>query len=264
MKLKYSSKGTGEPIILLHGMFGSGGNLRLLNQALSNEHLVVTPDLRNHGQSPNTQEMNYPCMAKDIIELMDSLNLFQATIIGHSMGGKIAMQVALNHAHRVSNLVVVDVSPVKYDTDCHSKVIEGLNALVKAKPLSRKEADKLLSVYVKDLPIRGFLLKNLVHGTDGKLIFQLYMKSINANYHSHLALAPTGEPFTGPSLFIKGGNSPYIQDEHLSEISRLFPKVQHACISNSGHWVHAEKPTEFNQIIIDFLRIQSGKKIGLL
>jgi esterase len=260
MKLKYSIQGAGEPIILLHGMFGSGSNLGLLNRFLSNEYLVVTPDLRNHGQSPSSQEMNYPCMAKDIIELMDSLNIYRATMIGHSMGGKIAMQVALNNAARVSNLVVVDVSPVNYDPDRHSKVIEGLNALVKAKPISRKEADNLLSVYVEDLSIRGFLLKNLVHGADGKLVFQLFMKSISANYHSRLILAPTGEPFTGPSLFIKGGNSPYIQDEHLGEISRLFPEAQHACINNSGHWVHAEKPTEFNQITIDFLRTQSNKK----
>ena len=255
VKLKYSTQGTGEPLILLHGMFGSRSNLSLLRGALSDKYMVIAPDLRNHGRSPHSEEMNYSCMANDIIELMNDLSLGQTTLIGHSMGGKIAMQVALNHANRVGKIVIADISPINYEPDRHSEVIAGLNTLIEARPSSRIEADKLLSSYIKNGITRTFLLKNIIRRLDGKFDLRLSMKGITANYYNKLTSAPTGQPFTGSSLFVKGENSPYIQDKHLDEILRLFPKAQLKTINNAGHWLHTEKPKEFNQIIINFLNL---------
>ena len=123
VKLKYITQGCGEAVILLHGLFGSGSNLGLLSRTLSSSHMIISPDLRNHGKSPQCQEMNYPCMADDIIELMDDLDIIKATLIGHSMGGKVAMQVALNHVHRVSKVIIADISPIDYESSAHSKTV---------------------------------------------------------------------------------------------------------------------------------------------
>jgi|TARA_B110000977_G_scaffold35838_1_gene47947 esterase len=256
VKLKYSTQGAGEPLILLHGMFGSRSNLGLLGRVLSDKYMVIAPDLRNHGQSPHSEEMNYPCMANDIIRLMNDLNLSRAALIGHSMGGKIAMQVALNHANRINKIVIADISPVNYESDRYGEVIAGLNVLIKTRPSSRTEADKLLSSCIKNGAIRAFLLKNIVRGIDGKFDLRLFMKGIIANYHDKLTSAPAGQPFIGSSLFVRGKNSPYIQDKHLDEILRLFPRAQLKTINNAGHWLHTEKPEEFNQIIINFLNLQ--------
>ncbi len=253
MKLQYTIQGCGEAVILLHGLFGSGSNLGLLGRTLSSSNMIISPDLRNHGKSPQCQEMNYPCMADDIIELMDDLNIIQATLIGHSMGGKVAMQVALNHAHRVSRVIIVDISPIDYESSEHSKTIEGLNALVKTNLLSRKKADEILSFYVSDGTTRGFLLKNLFQKKDRSYGLQLFMESINSNYQSKLNLAPVGKPYMGPSLFIKGEKSPYVKNKHLGNILGLFPKAQYKTIKEAGHWLHTEKPKEFNQIVLEFL-----------
>ena len=238
----------------MHGMFGSLSNLGLIARALSENYTVISVDLRNHGESPHSKEMDYSCMANDIIELMDTLNLGMATLIGHSMGGKVGMQVALNHPKRVHKLIVADIAPVEYKPDRHGGVLEGLTALTETRPTARKSADQLLATYVHEASVRAFLLKNLIRSKDGKFDLRLYMDGIVANYDNTLTLAPTGSPFLGPTLFIKGADSAYIQDKHRSEILRLFPNVQLKIIANTGHWLHAEKPETFNKIVGNFLR----------
>ena len=238
----------------MHGMFGSLSNLGLIGRALSENYTVISVDLRNHGESPHSQEMDYSCMANDIFELMDDLNLGMATLIGHSMGGKVGMQVALNHPKRVHKLIVADIAPVEYKPERHGGVLEGLTALAETRPTSRKNADQLLATYVHEASVRAFLLKNLIRGKDGKFDLRLYLDGIVANYNNALTLAPTGSPFLGPTLFIKGADSAYIQDKHRSEILRLFPNVQLKIIANTGHWLHAEKPETFNKIVGNFLR----------
>lgn len=237
----------------MHGMFGSLSNLGVIGRVLADNYKVVAVDLRNHGESSHSLEMNYPCMANDVIELMDDLAIRKATLLGHSMGGKIAMQVALNHPNRVNKLIVVDIAPVTYKPDRHGSVLEGLQALSKTRPASRKQADQLLSTYVEENSVRAFLLKNLVKEEDGRFSLRLYMEGIIGNYYDTLTLAPTGKPFSGPTLFIKGADSAYIQDKHCDEVLRLFPKVQLKVIANTGHWLHAEKPDTFNKIVLDFL-----------
>ena len=253
MKLNYSTQGSGKPIILMHGMFGSLSNLGLIGRALLDSYTVISVDLRNHGESPHSLVMDYPCMANDIIDLMDNLGLHQASLLGHSMGGKIAMQIALNHPKQVHKLIVADIAPVDYKPDRHGGVLDGLTVLTEKRPASRREADLLLASYVEEAPVRAFLLKNLSRAEDGKFDLRLNMEGIVANYYDTLTLAPTGEPFSGPTLFIKGENSAYIQDKHRSEVLRLFPNAQLKVIAKTGHWLHSEKPDTFNKIVQDFL-----------
>jgi len=253
VKLNYSIEGSGQPVILMHGMFGSLSNLGVVARPLTDNYTVISVDLRNHGASPHSLEMDYACMADDIIELMDDLKLSQAALLGHSMGGKVGMQVALNHPERVDKLIAADIAPVAYKPDRHGGVLEGLTALAEKRPDSRKEADQLLTTFVDEPSIRAFLLKNLIRGADGKFDLRLYMDGIIGNYYDTLTLAPTGEPFPGPVLFIKGEDSAYIQDKHRSEVLRLFPHAQLKVIAKTGHWLHAEKPGAFNKIVRSFL-----------
>lgn len=237
----------------MHGMFGSLSNLGVIGRVLADKYKVVAVDLRNHGESPHSLEMNYPCMANDVIKLMDDLAIRKAALLGHSMGGKIAMQIALNHPNRVNKLIVADIAPVTYKPDRHGGVLEGLQALSETRPASRKQADQLLSTHVEENSVRAFLLKNLVKEEGGRFSLRLYMEGIIGNYYDTLTLAPTGKPFSGPTLFIKGADSAYILDQHRDEVLRLFPKVQLKVIANTGHWLHAEKPDTFNKIVLDFL-----------
>ncbi|MEH6466038.1 MAG: alpha/beta fold hydrolase [Porticoccus sp.] len=256
MKLNYSIQGSGQPVILMHGMFGSLSNLGLLGRALSDSYSVISVDMRNHGESPHNLVMDYPSMSDDIIELMDNFNFDQAILIGHSMGGKVAMQVAMNHPERVNKLVIADIAPVDYKPDRHGGVLEGLTSLAATRPTSRKEADQLLATYVDEPSVRAFLLKNLIRAEDGRFDLRLYMEGITANYYDKLTLAPTGEPFSGPALFIKGENSAYIQDKHRRKVLQLFPDTKLKVIANTGHWLHAEKPETFNKTVSTFLNGQ--------
>jgi esterase len=238
----------------MHGMFGSLSNLGLLGRALSDRYSVISVDMRNHGESPHNLEMDYPSMADDIIELMDDLDFGQATLIGHSMGGKVAMQVAMSHQERVNKLVIVDIAPVDYKPDRHGGVLEGLTSLATTRPDSRKEADQLLATYVDELSVREFLLKNLIRAEDKRFDLRLYMEGIIANYYDKLTLAPTGKPFLGPTLFIKGEDSAYIQDKHRIKVLELFPNTKLKVIENTGHWLHAEKPDTFYKTVSLFLK----------
>ena len=253
MKLNHTIQGTGKAIILIHGLFGSGDNLRRLSHALSKNYMVISPDLRNHGRSPICQKMDYPSMASDIIELMEELELSKASLIGHSMGGKIAMQAALSYAHKVEKIVIGDILPIDYKPDIQINAISGLNAIVSSRPDSREQADEILSKHISDLAIRKFLLKNLILKEDGKYSVRVFMESININYSRELATSVTGKPYEGPTLFIKGGKSHYIQEQYFEDTLKLFPKSQHTTINGAGHWLHIEKSVEFNQIIIKFL-----------
>jgi len=163
------------------------------------------------------------------------------------------MQIALNNPSRVNKLIIADIAPVTYKPDRHGGVLEGLQALAETRPGSRREADELLATYVEEHSVRAFLLKNLVREKDGQFGLRLYMDGIIGNYYDTLTLAPTGEPFSGPTLFIKGEDSAYIQDKHRDEVLRLFPKAQLKMIANTGHWLHAEKPDTFNKIVHSFL-----------
>ena len=252
MKLNYTEQGSGPVIILIHGMFGSLSNLGMLARSLVDQCRVISVDLRNHGDSPHRQQMDLASMAADIVELMDDLHIDSATLIGHSLGGKVAMQVALNCPARVSGLVVADIAPVTYSGG-QDQALAALAALSNFSIESRSAADKLLSEYINEPPTRAFLLKNLSRDGQGNLSLKLNMSSIMENYATTLVAAPSGDSYAGATLFLKGENSAYIQDKHRPVIEQMFPNMQLRVVANAGHWLHAEQPQMVNDLIAAYL-----------
>lgn len=253
MLINFSEQGSGDPVILLHGMFGSLSNLGNLARHLSSDFRVISVDLRNHGESPHHQVMDLPSMAADIVALMDALDMDTAALVGHSLGGKVAMQAAMDEPHRVANVVVADISPVTY-APRQDAALDGLTALHQADIQDRREADEIMARYVSEPQVRAFLLKNLSRSDDGHYKLRLNMASILQNYGTSLVAAPAGQPYKGQALFIKGELSAYIQTKHGVTIERMFPNNRRATIEGVGHWLHAEKPQEFNALVAEFLQ----------
>ncbi len=251
MKLHHKISGEGPPLIILHGLFGTLENWGGQIAALQPFFQVISVDLRNHGRSPHSESMDYPQMADDVIELMDDLSIATANIIGHSMGGKVAMQLALHYANRLNKLIVVDISPVKYPAH-HDAIFKGLFKLNLKTLISRTEADQQLQPYVDDASVRSFLLKNLYKNQDKVFCWRPNLKALASEY-SNLSSAPTGNAFTKQTLFIKGKNSDYILAEHQPAIAELFKAHRFKMIEGAGHWPHAEKPKIFSSITLKFL-----------
>lgn len=251
MKLNFYQQGHGPAVILLHGLFGSSSNLTKAAKALCDDFSVYQVDLRNHGLSPHCADMDYPSMAADIIEFMNNQNIKHTNILGHSMGGKAAMQVALNYPERVNKLIVADIAPVTYPRH-HNLVLEGLLALKNSNLQSRQQADEKLAEFVLEKQVRAFLLKNLLKKEDGSYGLRLNLRAI-VDHHETLAQAPTGIPFHGPTLFIKGLDSAYIQTKHRDAVLTLFPTAKMQVINGAGHWLHSDKPDTFNRLVRQFL-----------
>ena len=192
-------------------------------------------------------------MAQDLVELMDYLSISSAYFVGHSLGGKVAMQLAMTDAARLKSLVVVDIAPVKYQ-DNNTEIINNLYDLSKAFIKDRKMADSFLSKQGVEPFVRAFLLKNLRRNAAGNFELKININAIKANYENHLSVAPVGDFFTAPCLFLKGENSDYIEQQHLPIIQSIFPKSSVKTIEAVGHWLHAEKPELFNQMVLQFIR----------
>ena len=253
MKLNYQEQGNGYPVILIHGMFGSLSNLGNLARCLSNQFRVISVDLRNHGDSPHDSVFDMATMAEDILYLMDILSLPTAFIVGHSLGGKVGMQLALSHSDRVTKLVVADISPVTYQPR-NDPALNGLIALSEASIQNRNQAEELLADFISDSQTRAFLLKNLKRNDD-RFVLKLNMNAVVENYGTALVAAPSGDRFDNPCLFIKGETSAYIQEKHRPIIKDMFPNSQVNVISGAGHWLHAEKPKLFNNQVMEFFTI---------
>lgn len=259
VELNHRITGEGPPLILLHGLFGSLDNLGGIARRLEDQWQIHALDARNHGQSPHTDTMDYPAMAADVLAYMDRHGLEKASLLGHSMGGKVAMQVALAAPDRVSRLIVADIAPVTYQAR-HDAILEGLTGIHLADVTSRKDADDLLADFVETPGVRQFLLKNLERiprdeqqAGGPTFRWRLNLSVINACY-GNLAKAPEGEgPFEGPVLFLKGADSAYIQEKHREAIERLFPAAQLRIIQDTGHWLHAEKADTFAALCRRFL-----------
>lgn len=249
--LDYSIQGQGEPIVLIHGLFGSKSNLGAIARHLSASFQVISVDVRNHGDSFHSSTMDYPTMAEDIIALLDELNIADSIFLGHSMGGKIAMQLALNYTYRVSKLIVVDIAPVAYKRG-HDTILDGLIDVSQQTISSRKQADDLLKRYVESASIRSFLLKNLKPIKGVGYTLKLNLSAIHECYQK-LIDAVDGKPFLNSCLFIKGAGSDYLIEAYKGEILRLFPQAQLKEIANAGHWPHSEKTVIFNTVVERFL-----------
>lgn len=253
MELFFREYGDGEPLTILHGLFGAGGNWHTLSRReFGSVRRVVVPDLRNHGESPHDARMDYPSMAEDVIELWDRMGLDSSDLVGHSMGGKVAMQVALAYPERVRRLVVVDIAPKAYPRG-HDVILEALKEARPEERTSREEVDGELAKSIEDISVRQFLLKNLRRTGDDGLAWQLNLDAIASSYDLIRGGLDAFSTFEGPTLFIRGGRSPYVREDDLELIRAYFPQAQLATIPQAGHWVHAEAPEEFAREVLAFL-----------
>lgn len=252
VKLAFEEYGNSrnQPLIILHGFFASSRNWRQIAKKLAEYYHVFVLDQRNHGLSPHVSEMDYPTMSADIQSFMDSHNLHTANILGHSMGGKVAMWFALNNPKRLQNLIVADISPVSYQ---HSfdQTIQALKAIPLAKIANRKQADEYLSISIPEISYRQFLLQNL------QLINGQYSWRIDLDVFYHTADNVISFPETdlisnlrNKVLFIMGEKSNYYNQ---GAIDGFFPNAQVSFLKDANHWLHVEKPEDFCTSVVDFL-----------
>tara|TARA_R110001583_G_scaffold177418_2_gene332600 strand:- start:100547 stop:101311 length:765 start_codon:yes stop_codon:yes gene_type:complete len=251
MKLNYQTTGTGQPLVILHGLFGSSDNWRGLAKQLAKQAQVITIDLRNHGRSPHSSEQTYDLMVEDVAELFERLKLEQVDIIGHSMGGKVAMVLSQRYPQWLRKLVVVDIAPRTYSAE-HNAIFQDLLALDLSLYANRNDVDNALKTTFPNNSLRQFLLMNLVLNGE-QLGWRINLQALYDNYPQLLAAVCEDETITIPSCFIRGGQSDYIGDEDVDLIRTGFPYSQLVTIEQAGHWVHAEAPQQFLTTITEFL-----------
>ena len=252
MQLHFEKFGNGPPLIVLHGLFGSLENWRPLNYRFAQRFEVFAVDQRNHGCSPHSPEMTFTAMADDLRELLDENRLVSAHVLGHSMGGKTAMRLALLHPNRVKKLVVVDIAPRAYPPS-HRDLLDSLLGLQLNHFETRQHVEDALSSQIPDLAVRRFLLKNLSRDDAGRLVWRLGLHELAANYNHLLEPVATDQVFEGPALFLRGEQSEYVNEADLPLIRRLFPKGVLRGIPGAGHWVHAEQPEAVAEAVLSFL-----------
>ena len=250
--IRHSTAGDGTPVILLHGLFGAGNNLGALARSLSDRYRVYSLDLPNHGRSAWVDEASLHNMASAIFSWMDEQGLGSAAIAGHSLGGKVAMQMALSVASRVDALVVADIAPVEYPPH-HDAVFTALDAVAEARCESREMAADIMSRSPLEEGVIHFLLMSLKRSDDGIYRWRFNLEGIKRDYRAVRARPDAGQAYAGPVLFVKGGDSDYILPEHQSRVLSLFPSAQLKVMSGCGHWLHAQQPALFNSIVGRFL-----------
>ena len=250
--------GDGPDVVLLHGLFGQGSNLGSIARALQTEFRVHSPDLPDHGHSPWTDEPSIASYAEAVGHWMANRDIPRAHVLGHSLGGKVAMELALSYPALVDKLVVADIAPVTYQPS-HERIFEGLFAVSAAQCESRQEAARVLEKTIQDPGVVQFLLLNLrragVGQGPGEGVWQwrLNHEGLAAAYPNLLQGIAAARPYDGETLFIRGEQSAYVTDAHQEAIKALFSHVEVATIDAAGHWLHVEKPSLFNQMVMDFL-----------
>ena len=244
--------GAGVPVVLLHGLFGAAKNLGQIARALSRRRTVLSLDLRNHGDSPHAVFMDYPAMATDVAETLAVHGLSAAAIIGHSMGGKVAMTLALTQPALVERLAVLDIAPVSY-VDGFDAYVRAMQAVPLTPQLTRHDAEAALATAIPAAALRQFFLNNLVLGPAPH--WRLGLMEIAAALPDLTSWAdpPAAQPYPGPALFLNGANSNYVGPEADAPIARLFPHATRRTIADAGHWLHAEQPAAVITALEEFL-----------
>lgn len=254
MKLNYKELGdSGQPLIILHGLFGSSDNWMTIGRKLSEKFKVYLVDQRNHGDSPHDAVHNYEVMASDLKEFIETNKIQNPHIIGHSMGGKTAMYFAVEHPDLFDKLVIVDIAPKAYPVH-HDSILEGLCSLNLDELESRSDADKQLSEYVPEKGVRQFLLKNLTRNENKKFEWKINLSVLEKNIEVVGKGLEKKLATEKDVLFIGGKNSNYIKPEDHITINNFFPNARVTMVEGAGHWIHAEKPEEFLNLITNFLR----------
>lgn len=247
-------EGEGKPLIIIHGFLGMSDNWKSFGGLYAAEGFQVHMlDLRNHGKSFHSDEFNYTIMANDVLEYCQYHHLSNISIIGHSMGGKVAMLFATTYPNLVEKLIVADIGP-KYYAPHHQDILAGLNAVDFSEKPDRANVEETLYPFIPDFGTRQFLMKNLYWKEPGQLAFRFNLPVFNAKIETIGEVLPTENHFDKPTMFIRGGNSKYILDSDVPEIQKHFPNFKLATIPNVGHWLHAENPKLFFEETIKFLK----------
>lgn len=247
------TSGQGPDVILLHGLFGQGSNLGSVSRALASDFRVHCLDLPDHGRSPWRAEASLPTYAQAVREWMDQHQLPAAHVLGHSLGGKVAMELAVTQPERLQKLVVADMAPVTY-TEHHQQILEALQQVVRQQCETRAAAEALLSKVIDDPGVVGYLLMSLERDAGHEVYQWRFNLAGLADAYGRLREAPSeAGPFLGPTLFLKGSESAYIQAAHESEIQRRFPGSQLVTVEDAGHWLHVDQPDQFNSAVRAFL-----------
>ncbi len=247
-------EGEGKPLLIIHGFLGMSDNWKSLGFLYATEEFQTHMlDMRNHGKSFQSEDFSYEIMAQDVLDYCLENQLEKVSIIGHSMGGKVAMLFATTHPERVEKLIVADIGP-KYYAPHHQEILAGLNAVDFSTKPSRIEVEESLQPYIQDFGTRQFLLKNLFWIEPGQLSFRFNLKVFNSTIEVIGTALPEGAVFNKPTLFVRGGNSNYILDTDLPEIKKHFPNFELVTIPDVGHWLHAENPKLFFEETARFLR----------
>lgn len=250
MKLHYKKMGSGQPLIILHGLFGSSDNWQTHGKKLSEYFEVYLVDQRNHGKSDWSDAFSYELMAADLFEFVQEHNLEDFILMGHSMGGKTAMYFAQEHEDLLEKLIVVDMGVKSYPVH-HDRILEGLKSLDLSIIDSRGDAQKALAEYIDDASIRRFLLKNLYWKSKGQLAWRINIPVLDEKIDEIVKELPHKEVLTD-TLFMRGGKSNYILEEDTEQIKSYFPVSEIYSIESAGHWIHAEAPTEFIEKVLGY------------
>jgi esterase len=241
-----------QPLVLLHGLFGSSDNWGTIAKHFSQHYRVISVDLRNHGRSPHSDANTYTDMANDLLELCETLGLDRIHLLGHSMGGKVAMQFATQYPDKVEKLLVVDMAPRKY-ADAHTHLMDAMLSVDLSAMQSRSDVDKALSSKIPEAMVRQFLLMNLVKSdSNSQIAWRINLPALKANYPKLIEAVCEHAHFEKPCLFIRGQNSDYVLDSDIAQIKTHFTQARFITLA-AGHWLHAEQPQAFIQAVESFL-----------
>ena len=263
MEMFFRKLGSGTPLIIIHGLYGSSDNWLTIGKELARDFEVYLVDLRNHGNSPHTDRHTYALMKLDMLEFLDRHDIEKAILIGHSMGGKVAMVFAAEFPERVTSLVVIDIGPKSYHSlkdfssqaNDHMNILMGMQSIDFSRVKTREDVDVQLAGFVKSSRIRDFLLKNIKRDRDNTFSWKINVPVLIKELPSVLeGLDPKITDVTGfPVLFVRGGNSDYLLDEDLPEIKKFFSSAEFITIPGAGHWLHAEQPEFLVKALRNFL-----------
>ncbi|MEI9919494.1 MAG: alpha/beta fold hydrolase [Bacteroidota bacterium] len=253
MKLFYREAGQGTTLIILHGLFGSSDNWFSLSKVFATKYRVFTIDQRNHGQSPHSDEHDYKLLTEDLEEFIDEHQLDKPIILGHSMGGKVAMNFALKEPDKTGKLIVVDIMPKPYPLH-HDHILRGMKSLDLSALQSRGQAEEILASQIPKIDERQFIMKNLARNEQKGFEWKLNLASLDANIGKMGEALQYDGKYTGPTLFIRGAKSGYYKPGDEKEVEKYFPNVEWN-VMDTGHWVQAEQPKEFEKVVLDWLSI---------
>lgn len=253
MNLNVIEAGSGAPLVIMHGLLGSARNWGGIATKLGETHHVMAVDMPNHGASPWSEVMDYPFMARQLAEFIKTRCGGSAVVVGHSMGGKAAMMLALSYPRMVERLVVVDIAPVRY-THTFAPYIKAMRAAPIATALRRGDVELAMHGVIDDPRVRAFLMQNL-EGQPGSYRWRPNLAVLGAAMDDILAFphVADGTCYDGPALFLHGAQSDYVLPAHEDVIAALFPQARVQAVEGAGHWVHADKPAEFTQAVADFV-----------